>query len=79
MACLPPLVTRIWDGGHLEPRVAAGLDSQRLPQLGQSAGRRVLVGPRVATGRLGGGHDVLGGGEVGLAGAEADDVLALRP
>ena len=77
MACLPPLVTSTCDGGHLEPRVAAGLDGHRLPQLGEPAGRRVLVGPGVATGHLGRGHDVLGGGEVRLAGAEADDVLAL--
>ena len=79
MACLPPLVTRTCGGGHLEPRVAAGLGGHRLPQLGEPAGRRVLVGPRVAAGHLGRGHDVLGGGEVGLPGAEADDVLARRP
>ena len=65
-------------GRAVEPAVALGLDGDRLLQLGQAAGRRVAVVLGVAAGRDGGLDDVVGRREVGLAGAEADDVLALR-
>ena len=45
-------------------------------QFGQPRRGRVLVVPRVAAGGDGGLDDVVGRGEVGFAGAEADDVLA---
>ena len=77
-ACLPPLVTSTLAGPHVEPGVPLGLDRDGLPQLRQPARRRVAVVLRVPAGgdrRL---HDVLRGREVGLAGTEADDVLARR-
>jgi len=64
--------------GDLEAAVAAGLVDDRLLELGQSARGGVAVVPRVAAGLDGGGDDVVGGGEVGLARAESDDGPTLR-
>ena len=59
-------------GGDLQAGVAGGLGGDRLAELGQPAGRGVLVVAGVTAGRLGRGDDVVGGGEVGLARAEPD-------
>ena len=61
----------------VEAGVAQRLGRDGLAQLGQAGGGRVVVVLRVAAGGDGRLHDVLGGREVGLAGAEADDVLTL--
>ena len=61
-----------------EPAVAQGLRGDGLAQRGQACRRRVLVHLRVAARPHRGLDDVLRRGEVGLAGAEPDDVLALR-
>ncbi len=63
-------------GGALVPRVALGLDRDRLLQLGEAAGGRVAVVLGVATGGDRRVDDVFRGGEVGLAGPEPDHVLA---
>src|SRR5690606_1253993 len=60
-------------GVDLEPAVAQRLVGDRLPQLGQAGGGRVLVESGVAARLYRGLDDVVGRGEVGLAGAEADD------
>jgi hypothetical protein len=62
---------------RLDPQagVAGGLGRDRRPQLGQAGGGGVVVEPRLGAGGHGRLDDVVGGGEVGLAGAEADDVL----
>jgi hypothetical protein len=51
----------------------------RLAQRAQPGGCRVLVILQVVASSGGGSHDMLGRGEVGLTGAEADDVFALGP
>ena len=66
-------------GRDLVARVAPGLGRHRLLQGGQAAGGRVVVVGRDPAGLDGRLHDVGRGGEVGLAGAEADDVLARGP
>ena len=58
--------------------VAQRLGGDRLAQLGQPGSGRVAVVARIGARRHGGGDDVLRRREVGLAGAEADDVLAGR-
>ena len=63
-------------GQHLVARVAEGLGRDGRLQLGQPAHRAVAVVARVAAGRHGGLDDVVGGREVGLAGAEADHGFA---
>ena len=63
-------------GLHIEAGVAQRLDRDGLLQLGEAAGRRVLVVPRVASGLHRCLHDVGRGREVGLSGAEADDRFA---
>ena len=60
----------------LEAAVAQGLGRDRLAQLGQAGGRRVLVPLRVATCAIGRLDDVVRGREVGFAGTEPDDLLA---
>ncbi len=55
--------------------VAEGLGGDRLAQLGQAAGGCVAVVAHFGAGGDGRLDDVVGGGEVGFAGAEADDVL----
>ena len=76
-ACLPPLVTSTCDAGQSKPLSRFVLSGDRLPQLGQPAGGRVAVVLRIAAGGDGRLDDVVGRREVGLAGPEADDVLAL--
>jgi hypothetical protein len=68
------------DLARLDPqaRVAGGLGRDRGPQLGQARARSVVVEPGLVAGGHGRLDDVVGGGEVGLAGAEADHVLAGR-
>ena len=75
---LPAVGDQDLRGGHLEARVPLGLGRDGLAQLGEAGRRRVAVVRRVAAGGLGGLHDVLRRGEVGLAGAEADDALPRR-
>ena len=61
---------------HVVPGVAAGLVGDGLLELGEPSGRRVAVVAGVAAGLDGRLHDVVGGGEVRLAGPEADDRAA---
>ena len=58
-----------------EPRIAQRLDRDGVLQLRQTTGRAVAMVLDVASGLHGGLDDVLGRREVGLTGAEADDVL----
>src|SRR5205085_887437 len=58
--------------------VAHGLGRHRLLQLGEAPGGRVAVVARHPAGGHGRRHDVVGRGEVGFAGAEADHVLPRR-
>ena len=60
----------------LEAGVAGRLGGDGLLELGQAAGRRVLVVRRVLAGLDRGLDDVGGRREVGFAGTEADDRLA---
>jgi hypothetical protein len=59
----------------LEARVAPGLVGDRAPQYRQPRDRGVVVVRRVRTRGDRGLHDPCRSGEVGLAGAETDDVL----
>ena len=70
---MPPLVTRTWDGVDLVAGVPERLLRDGLLQLRQAAGGGVAVVLRLAGGLDGGLHDVVRGGEVRFAGAEADD------
>ena len=65
-------------GGHLVARVAQGLGGDRLAQGRDPGRRRVAVVGRVAAGDDGRLDDVRRRREVGLARAEADDVLPRR-
>ena len=63
----------------LQARVAPGLDRHRLTKILQAADGGVLVVLGIAARGRGRLHDVFGGREVGLPGAEADDPLARGP
>ncbi len=65
-------------GLDLVAGVALRLYRYRLAQLGEPGRGRVLVEDRLAGRLCGRLDDVRRGGEVGLAGAEADDVLTRR-
>ena len=65
-------------GADVVTGVALGLGGDGLAEFGQPGGGGVLVVLGLAAGGGGGFHDVVGRGEVGLTGAEADDVLARR-
>ena len=62
-------------GGDVETRVALGLVRDRLAELGLARRRAVAMVPRIAARRDGRLDDVLRRREIGLPGAEADDVL----
>ena len=74
------LLTAVGDqdvvGGDLVAGVAQRLGGDGLAQGRQALGGGVLVVGRVLRGGDGGLNDVVGGGEVGLSGAEADDGAA---
>ena len=63
-------------GRAVEARIPLGLVRDRRAQLGQPGVGRVVVVPGLRHGRDGGLDDGAGRREVGLAGAEADHVLA---
>ena len=71
-------MTSTWPRADLEARVALGLGRDRLAQRGDARRRRVVVVGRVPAGGDRGLDDVGRRGEVGLARAEADDVLPGR-
>ena len=62
----------------LKSTVTQGLDGDRFTQLGKSGRGRVAMHLRITTGLHCCLDDVLGSREVGLAGAETNDVLAGR-
>ena len=75
--CLPPVPTMIWLGLYVEAVLALELRDDRRLQLGDAVDGGVLglaVADRLDRGFL----DVVGRVEIGLAGAEPDDVAARR-